>query len=314
MRNRFVTIQVILNFLGSLFFVMGFILFVPILVGYLNGETEAGLSTYFAFLLPGTCALVLGGIFKIFFKKGIPNDHQAMLICALAWISFSTIGAIPFMLGINAGFLDGFFETMSGFTTTGITMFTGLDEMPRSILFWRALTQWVGGLGIITLFLAVNPAGEGAYRLFGAESHKIGMGRPVPGMANTLKILWAIYTGFTFLIIIGLRVAGMNLFDSVCHSFTALSTGGFSPHDASIEFYRLSDFPRFIWIEYILIVGMIMGGMNFLIHFRVLMGEPKALIDNMEMRYWLSIIFLFVIIIISERFFNIIYPFSLNFT
>ncbi len=193
---------------------------------------------------------------------------------------------------------------MSGFTTTGITMFTGLDQMPKSILFWRSLTQWVGGLGILTFFLAVTYRGGGAHRLFGAESHKVGTDRLVPGLINTLKMLWVIYTGFTLVIFTSLSRAGMSIFDSICHSFTALSTGGFSPHDASIGFYQASGHPHFVLIEYILIIGMVMGGTNFLIHYRVLKKDWRALFDNIEMKYWWGLIGLFVTIIFAERFAN----------
>ena len=224
-----------------------------------------------------------------------------MLVCSLGWIIFSAIGALPFVIGIKSSYINGVFEAMSGFTTTGITMFTGLDQMPKSILFWRSLTQWIGGLGILTFFLAVTYRGGKAHSLFGAESHKIGMDRPVPGLANTLKILWMIYAGFTTVIIVGLSFSGMSFFDSVCHSFTALSTGGFSPHDASIEYYRFIGHPHFIWFEYILIIGMLMGGTNFLIHYRILRRDIKALFDNTEMRYWWSFIAVFVIIILVER-------------
>lgn len=127
---------------------------------------------------------------------------------------------------MEARYLDGVFETMSGFTTTGITMFTGLDDMPKSIIFWRAWTQWLGGLGILTFFLAIIRQGGGAHRLFGAESHKIDVARPVPGLTNTIKTLWAIYIGFTGFIAVCLAVVGMSVFDSLCHTFTALSTGG----------------------------------------------------------------------------------------
>lgn len=301
MRNRSHTLCVVIHFLGSLFIALGVILLLPLMVVLLSGEIRRGSQTLFAFLLPSVLSFTLGILCRTLFRGGNPNDLQAMLICSLGWIGFSTIGALSFVIGIGASYLNGFFETMSGFTTTGITMFTGLDQMPKSILFWRSLTQWLGGLGILTFFLAVTFGRGGAYRLFGAESHKIDVGRPVPGLANTLKILWGIYAGFTSIIFLGLLLAGMPFFDSICHSFTALSTGGFSPHDASIGYYRLSGHPHFIWIEYILVIGMLMGGTNFLIHYRVLKRDGKALCDNTEMKFWWGFILVFVIVIFGER-------------
>ncbi len=302
MRNRFDTFSVVFSVLGSLFISLGFVLLIPLAVVFLGGEIQPGRATLFAFLLPGLLAFSVGILCRALFRSGSPNGLQAMLICSLGWLGFSAIGALPFVIGIGASYLDGFFEAMSGFTTTGITMFSGLDEMPRSILFWRSLTQWVGGLGILTFFLAITSRGATGYSLFGAESHKIETDRPVPGLAHTLKILWGIYAGFTSFICIGLMAARMPFFDSLCHSFTALSTGGFSPHDASIEYYRLAGYAHFIWMEYLLILGMLMGGTNFLIHYRVLKGDGKALFDNTEMRYWWGLILLFLILILGERF------------
>jgi trk system potassium uptake protein len=219
----------------------------------------------------------------------------------MGWLIASAIGALPFVIGIHSSFLNGYFEAMSGFTTTGITMYTGLDEMPKSILFWRALIQWVGGLGIITMFLAVNPKGGLAHHLFGAEGHKINVDRPVPGLSNTIKILLGIYILFTIIITLCLWFLGMPLFECICHSFAALATGGYSPHDASIEFYRMQGYPHFIGMEYVIIIGMIMGGTSFVIHYRVLSGSPKALIDNAEARYWWTLIGGVTILIMAER-------------
>jgi trk system potassium uptake protein TrkH len=297
-RNRFWTIHSILNITGSLLIILGCFLLLPLVVGFLYGEGEAIRS----FLIPSLISFLLGFLLRGLFRSENPNTTQAMLICSVGWLVCSAIGALPFVIGINTSYLNGFFEAMSGFTTTGITMFTGLDSMPKSILFWRSLTQWIGGLGILTFFLAVIYRAGSTHTLFGAETHKVGMDRPVPGLANTLKILWTIYAGFTLIIIVGLLFVGVSLFDSICHSFTALSTGGFSPHDASIEYYRLSGFVHYRWIEYILIVGMLMGGTNFLIHYRVARGNVKSLFNTTEMKYWWTLIIVFVTIILVERF------------
>jgi trk system potassium uptake protein TrkH len=301
MRNRFQTLHTVLNLLGSLFIVLGFLLIVPFIFSAVDGEISQGHVALLAFLLPSGLAFALGIICRYFFRSENVGNLQAMLVCSLGWIGFSAIGALPFVILIRASYVDGLFETMSGFTTTGITMFSGLDEMPRSILFWRSLTQWIGGLGILTFFLAVIFRGTGAHSLFGAESHKVEMRRPVPGLANTVKVLWGIYGGFTLLIAGSLFCLGMPLFDSVCHSFTALSTGGFSPHDASIGYYSLAGHTRFVWIEYVLILGMILGGTNFLIHYRVLKRDWKSLFDNDEIRYWWGFIALFVAVIFIEN-------------
>ena len=262
MRGFAKTLAVILHFFGPMLIAGGCCLLAPLAVAVLDGELQEGYRTCMAFLVPAALCFGLGLVFKKSFHAKTPNVIQATLICSLGWLGFSAIGAIPFVIGIHSTYLDGYFEAMSGFTTTGITMYTGLDRMPKSILFWRALTQWVGGLGILTMFLAVSTRVEGSHQLFGAEGHKIEVDRPVPGLVNTIHILLGIYGLFTVLIILSLFALGMSFFDSVCHSFAALATGGFSPYDASIEYYRITGHPNYIWLEYVLIIGMLMGGIE----------------------------------------------------
>lgn len=302
MRNRFDTLNVVFNTLGSILIVLGIFLLFPLVVLLILDHDGRWLTNLLAFVIPSVLAFSCGIALRSVFRPGSVNSYGAMLVCSLGWLGFSALGALPFVIGINATYLDGFFEAMSGFTTTGITMFTGLDQMPKCILFWRSMTQWIGGLGILTFFLAVTYRGGSAHMLFGAESHKIGMERPVPGLFHTLKILWSIYAGFTIAIVVGLYLVSMPLFDSICHSFTALSTGGFSPHDASIDHYRLAGFVHFAWMEYILVIGMLMGGTNFLVHYRVLRGNFRSLFNNIEMKYWWSLILFFVAVILIERF------------
>ncbi len=302
MRNRFDTINVVFNALGSVLIVLGvFLLFPLVIILLLDDAGQWGTNTL-AFVIPSILSFTLGFAFRTLFRVGSMSNYGAMLTCSLGWLGFSALGALPFVIGINASYLNGFFEAMSGFTTTGITMFTGLESMPKCILFWRSMTQWIGGLGILTFFLAVTYRGGSSHRLFGAESHKIDLERPVPGLSHTLKILWGVYAGFTLIIFLGLSSVGMPLFDSLCHSFTALSTGGFSPYDASIDHYRIAGFSNYIWMEYILIIGMLMGGTNFLVHYRMIRGNIKSLFDNIEMKYWWSLISIFAALILLERF------------
>jgi len=173
--------------------------------------------------------------------------------------------------------------------------------MPRSILFWRALTQWLGGLGILSFFLVLTFQAGGAHHIFGAESHKISSRRPAPGLFHTLRIIWAIYVIFTILAAAVLAVEGMPVFDSVCHALTAMSTGGFSPHDSSIAFYSLTAHPNYRLIEYTLAFIMMLGGINFLVHYRLLTRDFKALWDNIEIRYWWRLIAVFTTVILIER-------------
>ncbi len=277
--------------MGGLFYVLGILLLVPFGVQMLYssfGRPEAPLLSYLA---PAALSCLVGFVLKLHGDERGLGGKGAMLVCGLAWLMLSAVGALPFCLAIDdAGYLNAYFETVSGFTTTGITMFTGLDEMPRSIIFWRAFTQWLGGLGILTFFLMVVGGGGASHRLFSAESHKIFSRRPAPGLFHTLRILWGIYSLYTVLIAVLMIIAGTSVFDAVAHAFTCLSTGGYSPYDASIAHYREAGYDYYIAIEYILTLGMILGGMNFFVHFRALSGDAKSLWDNMEVRIWWGIL------------------------
>lgn len=302
MRNRFQRINCILYFIGNLLQVLGLLLLFPVIVAIIYwGQNGDSWRTIRAFVIPASMALLVGLFLRIRSKPTSLDVTGAMLLCALSWLSISAFGAMPFVIGINSSYLNAYFEAMSGFTTTGITVYTGLDDMPRSIVFWRSLTQWLGGIGILSFFLMVTYRSGGAHHIFGAESHKISSGRPAPGLFNTLKILWSIYLTYTLLAAVLLALEKMPVFDAVCHSLTALSTGGFSPHDSSIEFYRLTGHPNHRLIEYTLTFLMMLGGINFLVHYRVLTRDFKALWDNVEIRYWWRLIIALTIIIIIDH-------------
>ncbi len=290
MRNRAAYLKPMLHHLGAIYRLFAVVLLLPLgMLAFdaLRGRAEVSPTT---FLVPAALAWIIGFVLTRLWPRAPLDGRRAMLVTALGWVTISALGALPFTMSIGASFLDAYFESVSGFTTTGITMFTGLDDMPRSILLWRALTQWVGGLGILTFFLAVTFSSGGAHRLYSAESHKIASSRPAPGIFHTLRILWIIYAGFTAAIALVLVLQGVSIFDAVTHSFTALSTGGYSPYDASIEHYRLAGYAHYAGIEITLIVGMLLGGMNFLVHYRALTGSVKALWDNTEMRlFWLIV-------------------------
>jgi len=303
MRNGFRRISCIFHYIGNLLEILGLILLFPLIVVlvYWGQQEGDGLFTATAFVIPALISFSLGMILRHVFKPSALDTTGSMLICALSWLVVSAVGALPFVIAARSNYLDAYFEAMSGFTTTGITIFSGLDDMPRSILFWRALTQWLGGLGILSFFLVLTFQAGGAHHIFRAESHKISARRPAPGLFHTLRIIWAIYAIFTILAAAVLAVEGMPVFDAVCHALTTVSTGGFSPHDDSIAFYRLTAHPNYRLIEYTLAFIMMLGGINFLVHYRLLTRDFKALWDNIEIRYWWRLIAAFVIVIVIER-------------
>ena len=302
MRNGFRRISCIFHFIGNLLEILGLILLFPLIIVLIYwGQKGDGWITATAFAIAALISFSLGMILRHKFKPAAIDTTGSMLICALSWLVVSAIGALPFVIATPSNYLDAYFEAISGFTTTGITIYSGLDDMPRSILFWRALTQWLGGLGILSFFLVLTFRAGGAHHIFGAESHKISSGRPAPGLYHTLRIIWAIYAIFTLLAAAVLAIERMPVFDALCHALTALATGGFSPHDSSIEFYCLAGHPNYRLIEYTLTFIMMLGGINFLVHYRILTRDFKALWDNIEIRYWWRLIAVFITVILIER-------------
>ena len=268
--------------LGRLLVALSALLCVHIPISLIAGESW----TLLGFVIAGAVSGVTGAALWLVFPRERLDETPAMLLTGLAWITLSLVGSIPFMLALDASFIDAFFETVSGFTTTGITMFSGLDSMPRTILLWRALTQWVGGLGILTMFLLLIRDSPGAHALMGGEAHKIGAQRPEPGPFTTLRIIAMIYLGLTILIVLGLLLGGMSWFDAITHAMTTVSTGGFSTHDASIAYYTREGGGRPRVIEYVLIGGMLLSGTSFLVHYDLARGRISGLWKRPETRWW----------------------------
>jgi len=287
MRNRLQYLRPVFEHLGVVSWVFGLSMIAPLtfqLFEWRGGEEPLQLL---GFGLPVIGAIALGMLLRRNMSAEPLDGRRAMMLTALAWVVVSGIGAIPIWLVLKVSFLDAYFETVSGLTTTGITMLQGLDELPRSVLFWRAFIQWLGGLGILAFFLAIVFLGGSAHALFSAESHKISSKRPAPGLFHTLRILWAVYAGYTAIIALALVLEGMGPFDAVTHAMTALSTGGYSPHDASIAYYAEAGFRHATLIEYTVIVGMLLGGINFVVHSRLIAGRLTALWDTYEVRlFW----------------------------
>jgi len=207
-------------------------------------------------------------------------------IVTFGWLVIGLVGAIPYLMtGAIPSPVDAVFETLSGFTTTGSTVVTDIEILPRSIVFWRSLTQWLGGMGVVLLCVAILPfLGVGGMQIYRAEMPGPSKDRLTPRIANTAKLLYGVYVLLTGLQILALRIAGMNLFDAVNHSFCTLSSGGFSPYNASI-----AHFPSPA-IHLILAFFMIVAGANFTLHYRFLRGDGLAYFRSSEMRAYLLVV------------------------
>lgn len=222
-----------------------------------------------------------------------PNirKREAFLIVTLGWVVMSASGALPYLLSgsINT-FTDAFFETMSGYTTTGASTIVNLDVIAPDILLWRSVTHWIGGMGIIVLAVAILPIlGIGGMQLFVAEAPGVTTDKISPRITDTAKRLWMIYVGLTLAQIIALSLAGMTLFDAINHSFATIATGGFGTHNDSIASFS----PL---IQYIIAFFMAASGVNFILYYFVLKGKWIKSIKDEELRFYIGAIALFTFI------------------
>ncbi|MFC1538531.1 TrkH family potassium uptake protein [Candidatus Latescibacterota bacterium] len=293
------TVQTVFHLSGSLIMIQGFVLLIPLL--FVVAYHEYALFT--AFLISSFASFATGFLLQKLTKPGHVTSLQSMLVCGMAWILLSLFGCLPFYFGTDITFLDAYFETVSGFTTTGITLIINIEAIPKSLLFWRSLIQWLGGLGILTFFLAITYRSNITYfQLFSAESHKIDSSRPTPSIAKTVVILWVIYSFITLLETAVLKLLGLSFLDAICHSFTTLSTGGFSTYNASIDYFRRAGFTHYKAIEYALTFFMFLGGVNFLLHYKILSGRFRDVSRNTELRTFVSIIFFATAFIMIEHY------------
>jgi len=271
-------LKVVLRDIGSILLVVGYIMLLPLIVAYISGEEEL----YSAFLYPSFFAIWIGIILRWSLREAMETMlKHAMLTAGLAWLIVSLVGAFPYLY-YGMSFVDSYFESISGFTTTGMTVIASIEEMPRSILFWRAMTEWIGGVGVIMLFLVVLMQSRAVMaRFYMAEARTE---RIKPAVSTTVTYIWRIYLLLTFIGVLLYYIAGMGLFDAITHSFTALSTGGFSTHDASISYYDS------LGIEIVSILLMVTGGISFVVLYRVLTGDKKAALRNPEVRAYFILI------------------------
>jgi trk system potassium uptake protein TrkH len=237
------------------------------------------------FALTALVAAVLGGLLlKVGVRRAEPTRREALLGVLLLWSGIPLIGALPFV-HVGLSWLDAVFESMSGFTTTGATVLQDFAHLPKSLLMWRALTQWVGGIGIIVLFIAVFPQLAIAGRqLFFAEAPGPLEERLGPRLRHTARAIVAVYAGLTLLCALSYLLAGMNPYDAVAHALTTLAAGGFSPYARSFEAYAL---PALEWVA---AVFMTFAGANFALQYRAVMGRPGTLLRDTEFRAYLGLV------------------------
>ncbi|MEW6067279.1 MAG: TrkH family potassium uptake protein [Nitrospirota bacterium] len=276
-------LRVILNIIAIALIFLSIFMIIPIGVSLIYQQSDI-IPLIESFLI----ALISGGILYFLTreqKKEEIKHREAFVIVSLTWLVVSLFGAIPFMLTETFhSFTDAYFESMAGFTTTGASVINNIEAAPKGLLFWRSMTQWIGGMGIIVFALAILPLlGTGGMQLFKAEVPEISVDKVRPRIIDIAKALWFIYVALTSLNTILLMAGGMDFYDAICHAFTTMATGGFSTKNASIGHFNSP------FIEYITSIFMFLAGVNYTLYFYVFKGKIGRLWKSNEFRFYVTV-------------------------
>lgn len=290
--------KIIFHFLGLLLLFNGGFMLIATLISLIYND-----GVTIELLLSGITILLLGGIvmFNTRNHRKEMNKREGYIVVAFGWIVMSLSGSLPYMITeAIPSFTDAFFETMSGYTTTGASILDDIEIVPKGVLFWRSMTHWIGGMGIIVLAIAILPLlGIGGMQLFAAEAPGPGGDKLHPRITDTAKRLWLIYFGYTAAETILLQVAGMSFFDAINHALSTLSTGGFSTKNASVAHWN--DNPA---IQYIIITFMFLAGTNFVLSYFAFKGKVQKIIKDDEFKAYFRFIAVFTIVAALIIYFN----------
>jgi trk system potassium uptake protein TrkH len=283
--------QYILNITGILTLFFGLTMIFPLFVGlYYQDQSVSPL------LKSMGITVLTGLILYITFRKEkaeVISQREGMAIVAVGWSTVGLFGALPFYLGDGYfTFVDAVFESVSGFTTTGASVLSNIEAVSKGLLFWRSFIQWLGGMGIIVLSVAILPfLGVGGMQLYKAEVPSPVPDKLKPRIRDTAMILWKVYALISLAECLLLILGGMSLYDALCHTFTTMPTGGFSTKNTSVAFYDS------LFFDCVFILFMLMAGINFSLHYQVLRGKPLALWRDSECRFFLGAVVLLTIVV-----------------
>lgn len=286
----------ITNFYGGFLILLGAFMLLPLFIALIYGETGAA-RAFFIVLLP---CFAIGGMIRISYRSSLDNMklklRESYAIVTTTWLIASAIGCLPYILtGTIPDFFDAFFETCSGFTTTGATILNDVEAVPRSLLFWRSFTQWLGGMGIIVLFVALLPRfGIKARNIAKAETPGPTVTKMTSRFTTTAQQLYIVYILLTILLTLLLLAGGLDLFESVNHAFTTMATGGFSVYNDSIGHFHNN------YISWVITLFMFIAGTNFELFFIAFHGEIRRALRNDEFRFYCKIVGLSTLAIMAD--------------
>ncbi|QQY84035.1 TrkH family potassium uptake protein [Tamlana sp. s12] len=282
--------KIIFHFLGLLLLFNGGFMLVSSLVSllYKDGVTSQ-------IFIAGLLTMVVGAITMVFTRnhEKVMNKREGYIVVAFGWIIMSLSGTLPYVITESIpSFTDAFFETMSGYTTTGASILNDIEVIPKGVLFWRSLTHWIGGMGIIVLAIAILPLlGIGGMQLFAAEAPGPSGDKLHPRITDTAKRLWLIYFSYTAAETILLNIAGMSFFDAINHAMCTLSTGGFSTKNASVAYWNHQPI-----IQYIICLFMFLAGSNFVLSYFAFKGKFQKILHDEEFKLYFKFITIFTLI------------------
>lgn len=273
---------IIIKVLGNILEVEAILMIPSLLVSLYYNEYDIN-SFMISIILIGITGIILSK--KTVYKKSI-KTKEGLAIVALGWILCSLFGSLPFIIsGSIPSWIDSFFETVSGLTTTGATLIDNVEILPKGILFWRSFTHWIGGMGILVFTVALLPTiGVGGFQIFKAESPGPTAERIVPRIKNTAKILYITYISITVLEIVFLRIGGMSLYESTVHTFATVGTGGFSTKNSSIGAFNST------YIHIIISIFMLLSGVSFSLYYALFNRKWKDIFKNEELKLYLGIV------------------------
>ncbi len=282
--------KLVINVIGFLLMVEGFFMALGLPFAFYFKEEHPWVLLYSGLITSFSGTIIWALTRKQ--KSPTITKREGFVIVSFAWVIISFFGTIPFLMsGAIPSFTDAFFETMSGFTTTGASILTDVEALPHSILFWRSMTHWIGGMGIIVLSVAILPFfGIGGMQLYIAEMPGVTKDKLHPRITDTAKRLWGIYILLTFAETAFLMFGGMDFFDGICHSFATMATGGFSTKNTSVAGFSPYE-------QYVIIVFMVLAGTNFSLHYLALHGKIRDIWRDEEYRNYLYVLLTFSIVI-----------------
>lgn len=282
--------RMVFRTMGALLLLEAIFMAVAMCVSLWYKEADSGI-----FLISTIITLVAGIIGLLIGRRAESRmgEREGYVIVAMVWVVFSIFGMLPYYLSGQVGsFTDAWFETMSGFTTTGATIIPDLDVITHGLLFWRSLTQWIGGMGIIVLSIAILPIfGLNGMQLYAAEVTGLTYEKVSPRISDTAKMMWSTYLVLTATEVLGLWLCGMPIFDAVCHSFSTIATGGFSTKNNSLAYYDSAA------IHYMVTFFMFISGINFVLMIYLIRGKARNMVKDEELRWYSIAVVLFTLLI-----------------